>query len=116
MLVCCIRVALRDNSAFSMLFRSARLMRWFIIVDCVEKLQCFPSPHVGDTRTDSNFGGEDKHLPQHVVDFTPRLVLQADVEDRVRVSERVHYALEFKLCVYGFFLNASRMPGVLRCT
>jgi hypothetical protein len=44
----------RTRSEFSILFMSTTLMRWFIAVACVEKLQRFPNPYCVYARTDAD--------------------------------------------------------------
>jgi hypothetical protein len=49
-------------------------MRWFIVVDCVEKLQSFPSPDIAHAGADANSLGYKKHLSQDVMNLATGLV------------------------------------------
>lgn len=90
-------------------------MRWFIIVDGAKKRKGFARPGTQSaTRTDTNLLGVDGDAAKDIVHLTTRFVLEAEMEDRVGIPEEIHYALEDRLCVYGFLRNASRMPGSLR--
>jgi hypothetical protein len=65
-------------------------MRWFIVVDCAEKLQRFPNPRIAHAWADANALRNEKHLTENVVNLSPGLVFQAEVEDGIGISERVH--------------------------
>jgi hypothetical protein len=91
---------------------SSRLMRWFIIVGCAKKRKDLARPGAQTaTRADAKFLRVDGNAAQDVMNLTPRLVLEADMENRVRIAEEVHYATDCRLCVYGLLLNASRILG-----
>ena len=110
----CASSALRLSNEFSIRFRSNELTRWFIAVDRAEKLKSFPYPNISDTRTHTDSVGVNEHLTKNVVHLTSRLLLEADVKNGIGIAKEVHYATDIRLCVYGFFLKASRMPGLLR--
>lgn len=70
---------------------SSRLMRWFIIVGCAKKRKDLARPGAQTaTRADAKFLRVDSDAAEDVMNLTPRLVLETDMENRVRIAEEVH--------------------------
>lgn len=63
---------------------SSRLMRWFIIVGCAKKRKDLARPGSQTTTgADAKLLRVDGNAAQDVMNLTPRLVLEADMENRV---------------------------------
>jgi len=96
---------------------SKALTRWFIIVDRAKKRKSLARPWAQTpARTDPDLLREDVDLTKDVMNVLSCLAFETDVKDRFRIAKKIHYADEFKLCVYGLLLNASRIEGWFRCT
>jgi hypothetical protein len=94
--------------------RSRLFVRWFIVDVCAKKAQSFTSPYIGGTRADVYAGGVLVDLSKNIVCFASTLVFEADRQDCIGVAKQIHYALDVRLCVYGFLLNASKIELSLR--
>ena len=108
---------MRSNRELSTRPKSSALTRWFIIVDHAKKRKSLARPRAQvSTGTDPDLLRKDIHLTKNVVNVLSGLAMKAHVEDGVGIPKQVHYADEFKLCVYGLLLKASRIEGWLRWT
>jgi hypothetical protein len=93
---------------------SRLFVRWFIVDVCAKKAQSFTSPYVGRTGTDVYAGRILVDLTKNIMCFASSLVFETYRQNRLRIAKQIHYALDVRLCVYGFLLNASRMELSLR--
>jgi hypothetical protein len=66
-------------------------MRWFIVVDRAKKRKDLARPGAQTAaRAHTDLLGVDGDAAQDVVDFAPRLALETDMQDRIRIAEEVH--------------------------
>ena len=66
------------------------LTRWFIIVDCAKKRKTLARPDLSQAGANPKFLGDDADLANNVVNLTPRLAVEADMEHGLTVAEEVH--------------------------
>ena len=91
--VCWTSSLLRWRSEDSIRPMSSRLMRWFIVVDRAKKRKDLARPRTQTAaRAHTDLLRVDGNAPKDVVDFAPRLTLQTDMQDRIRIAKEIHYA------------------------
>ena len=68
---------------------------------------------IGNTLAHADSCRVYSNVPYHGVHFTTTHFMETHIQLSIRVFQKrsVHYAEDWRLCVYGLLLNASSSPG-----
>ena len=82
--------SLRNRRELSTRPRSILLMRCCIAVGCAKKRESLAYPWIGCTWAYTYPSGIDGDLSKNVVDLSTTHILEAYLQDRVRISKQIH--------------------------